>query len=96
VRCIIFPSPSARQHSKNITRCQNSQDNEKTDANSQEQGAILHHHFPLAFGTSFVALLPSTPSASFCHSSAILASFPYRPVGGLVANAEALLGAWPM
>ena len=33
---------SARQHSSNIPRCQNRQGCNKTDANSQEQGAVLH------------------------------------------------------
>jgi hypothetical protein len=36
-----FPLPSARQHRSNITRCQNNQGTDKTDANSQEQ--VLHH-----------------------------------------------------
>jgi hypothetical protein len=38
---IISPSPSARRQRSNITRCQNNQGTDKTDANSQEQ--VLHH-----------------------------------------------------
>src|ERR1700676_2477470 len=44
----LISSPSAREHSSNIPRCQNHQDTEKTHADPQEQAAILHH-FPFAF-----------------------------------------------
>jgi hypothetical protein len=38
-----FPFASARQHSGNVPRCQNSQGPEKADTDSPKQAAVLHH-----------------------------------------------------